>query len=118
MGLAHIESKDPANLPMAKEIAETLHQVYPNHSWSVRIDGGVVVIKNFSISGTCGMVRKYEALKGDAMVRRKDVIMAAGELLERAHLRRGAYEGQRVETLERDKDVKWQAPLFEQPEIH
>ena len=118
MALAYIEAKNPADLPLAKEINETLHLAYPNHSWWVRIDGGLVIIKHFSISGTCGMVRKYADLAGDAMVRKRSVISAAGELLERAHMRRGAYEEQSVTTLEHDKDVKWQAPLVVQPEYH
>lgn len=118
MALAYIEAQNPADLPMAKEINETLAAAYPNHSWWVRIDGGLVIIKHFSIGGTCGMVRKYADLSHDAMVRKRGVISAAGELLERAHLRRGSYEAQPVTVLERDKDVKWQPPLIVQPEIH
>ena len=118
MAYAYAESQDPANLPMAKEMLEVLNVAYPNHSFWVRIDGGVVVIKHFSISGTCGMVRKYRDLCGDSLARKREVIRAAGELLERAGLRRGAYEAQLVTNLERDKDVKWQPPLVIQPEIH
>lgn len=119
MALAYIEAKNPADLPMAKEINETLHLAYPNNSWWVRIDGGLVIIKHFSISGTCGMVRKYRDLAGDAMHRRREVIRAAGELLERAGLRRGAYEEQVVKKLEHDGDVKWQAnPIVVVPETH
>lgn len=111
MGIAYTESRDPANLPMAKEIVEVLTFAYPNHSWWVRIDGGVVIIKHFGISGTVGMVRKYDALASDAMARKRDVIRAAGELLERAGLRRGAYDGQAVTDLEHDKDVAWKAQI-------
>jgi hypothetical protein len=118
MALAYIEAADPADLPMAKEINETLHAVYPNHSWWVRIDGGLVIIKHFSISGTCGMVRKYADLAHDALARKRNVIMAAGELLERAGMKRGAYEAQPVTHLERDKDVKWQPQVLVQPEVH
>jgi len=118
MGLAYIESADPANLPMAKEIIETLHAAYPNHSWWVRIDGGLVIIKHFSVSGTCGMVRKYADIAHDAMVRKRSVIQAAGELLERANMPRGAYEAQHVVKFDGEKDVKWQAPIIAQPEFH
>lgn len=111
MAIAYTESADPKNLPLAKEIAEILTFAYPNHSWWVRIDGGLVIIKHFGISGTCGMVRDYSHLASDANVRKRDVIRAAGELLERAGLRRGTFDGARVKNLERDKDVKWEAPI-------
>ena len=118
MALAYAESQDPANLPMAKEILEYLVAAYPNHSWWVRIDGGLVVIKHFGISNTCGMVRQYSSLSHDAHVRRHDVIMSAGELLERAGLPRGPYEEQQVTKLETEKGVKWQPQLIVQPVIH
>lgn len=111
MAIAYAESEDPKNLSLAKEMLETLNATYPNHSWWVRIDGGIVIIKHFGISGTCGMVRRYDQLAHDALARKRDVIMAAGELLERAGLRRGAYNGEPVDNLERDKDVKWERPL-------
>lgn len=111
MGIAYTESRDPANLPLAKEIVETLTFAYPNHSWWVRIDGGLVIIKHFGISGVVGMVRRYDALAHDALVRKRDVILAAGELLERAGLPRGAYQGEAVTHLEHDKDVKWAAQI-------
>lgn len=118
MAIAYAESENPANLGMAKEILETLNTAYPNHSWWVRIDGGLVIIKHFSISNTCGMVRRFDQLAGDAMVRKRNVIMAAGELLERAGMRRGAYESHAVTNFEVERDVKWQAPLIIQPEVH
>jgi hypothetical protein len=100
MAIVRTESADPANLPMAKEIAEILTAAYPNHSWYVRIDGGLVIIKNLAISVTASMVRHLTALDHDATARKRDVIMAAGEFLEAAHMRRGAYEGEAARVLE------------------
>lgn len=114
MAVIYTESADPVNLPLAKEIAEVLTFAYPNHSWWVRIDGGIVVIKHFDISTTCGMVCRYDQLASDAMVRKRDVIRSAGELLERAHLRRGARDGDPVVRLDHEKDVKWQPKVKRQ----
>ena len=110
MALAHIESADPTNLPLAKEMCETLHLTYPNHSWSVRIDGGIVFIRHFGISGTIGMARKFKSLSYDAHARKVDVIRAAGELLERAGLKRGARRDEKVERLEGGEAFGWAKP--------
>ena len=100
MGYAMTESRDTANLPMAKEIAEILSLAYPNHSWHVRVDGGLVIIKNMNISESASMVRKYSEIAHDAGIRKRDVIMAAGEFLEAAHMRRGYFEGRAATQLE------------------
>lgn len=118
MGLAYAESENPANLPMAKEMLETLHAAYPNHSWWVRIDGGVVIIKHFSISGTCGMVRPFHIIAHDAQARKRDIIRAAGELLERANMKRGGYEEQAITKFDTESDVRWTRPGIIQPEVH
>ena len=100
MSFAITESQDPANLPMCKEIAETLSIAYPGHSWHVRIDGGLLIIKNMNISETAAMVRKYRDIEHDATIRKKAVIMAAGEFLEAAHMQRGWYQGETAKVLE------------------
>lgn len=100
MSYAITESEDSSNLPMAREIAETLTMAYPGHSWHVRIDGGIVIIKNMNISTTAGMVRQFSDLAHDAGYRKKEVIRAAGEFLEAAHMRRGYFDGEAAKTLE------------------
>ena len=97
---AMTESADPANLPMCKEIAEYLSAAYPGHSWHVRIDGGILIIKNMAISATAGMVRKLKDIDHDAGKRKHDVVMAAGEFLECANMRRRQYEGGTAKNLE------------------
>lgn len=114
MAIIRTESADPANLPMAKEIAEILVAAYPSHSWYVRIDGGLVIIKNLAISTQAGMVRHLTTLDHDAAARKRDVIRAAGEFLEAAHMRRGAYEGEAARVLE---GVDGFTPLLHPPGI-
>ena len=94
------ESADPRNLPMCKEIGEYITTAYPGHLWYVRIDGGMLIIKNYAISDTWSMTRKLADIQHDANKRKHDVIMAAGEFLECAAMRRGAYEGEYAQQLE------------------
>lgn len=94
------ESADEANFPMCKEIAETLSTAYPGYGWHVRIDGGLLIIKSMKISTTASMVRHYKEIAHDAGIRKKEVIMAAGEFLEAAHMRRGRWQGENAKTLE------------------
>ncbi len=93
MAYAMTESEDDANLPMCKEIAEYLCGAYPGHSWHVRIDGGLLIIKNMNISPTAAMVRRFSSIAHDAKKRKHDVVMAAGELLEAANMVRGKHDG-------------------------
>lgn len=101
MSYAITESADSQNLQMAKEIAQDLTMAFPGHSWHVRIDGGLLIIKNMNISVTASMVRHIKELDHDAGKRKHDVVMAAGEFLEAANMRRGAWrEGEIAQSLE------------------
>ena len=94
------ESQEASNLPKCKEIAEYLAQAYPGHTWYIRIDGGCLIIKNLKIHDKAAMVRKLNTLYQDAERLKHDVVMAAGEFLECAGMRRRAYEGDHVTKLE------------------
>ena len=94
------ETEEIQDLGLAKDIAETLHQTYPGHLWAVSVKGGAVFIKNLYISDKFGMVLHYNNIKGDAGARKKRVINAAGEFLERARMKRGAYTGQVVKQVD------------------
>jgi hypothetical protein len=72
------ESADEANLPMCKEIAEYLVEAYPGYPWHVRIDGGMLIIKNMKISDTWSMTRKFSDIAHDAKRRKYEVVMAGG----------------------------------------
>lgn len=100
------ESADEANLPMCKEIAGYLTEAYPGHPWHVRIDGGILIIKNMRISNTWSMTRKYSAIAHDAKRRKYEVVMAAGAFLEAAHMRRGMATGETAKVLEERLDKK------------
>jgi hypothetical protein len=75
---------------MANVMATVLNKAYPGHLWAVNVDiaGGVVHIRNLFLSGRWGFVVKLADVQDD--VENKQLMRAAGELLERYRLRRGA----------------------------
>ncbi|MDI3349079.1 hypothetical protein PIGBHMHK_00645 [Mycoplasmopsis arginini] len=73
---------------------------YPNHLWAVSVKGGIIVIKAMNISSNHGVVIKMNDVMHDVKVRSREVMRAGGELLERARLVRGAYNGDKALTLE------------------
>jgi hypothetical protein len=78
---------------LAKNAADLLNKHYPNHLWAVHVNseekGGVMVIKNFSISFRYGYVLHLNKLDPEM----KKVLMAGGEILERAKMKRGKWNG-------------------------
>lgn len=116
MALVHCFGDNPLADAYAKDAAEILTTAYPNHSWWVECKQGVLVIKHLEASGArgqVGMLRKVEALAHDAGARKKDLLMAAGELLERAGMPRGARTEDPVTHIELDKPLRkhWHKPI-------
>lgn len=105
------ESSDPLNLPMCKEIAQYLTHAYPGHPWHVRIDGGMLIIKEMRISDKWAMCRKFSDIAHDAKRRKYEVVMAAGEFLECANMKRGQASGETAKTLEGRLDKNKFTPL-------
>lgn len=98
MSILLTEQDDIRDVSLCKDIGETLHKHYPDHLWAVMVQGGTIVIQNLNISTRMGMrfpISKYYADPGN-----KEVIRKAGELLERAHMFRGAYDGEQAKILE------------------
>lgn len=88
--IVRADTEHVQDLGLAKDIGETLHAAYPGHMWAITVQGGVAIIKDLYISSQWGMVLHYSNLVADAGVRRKKVVAAGGELLERASIARGA----------------------------
>lgn len=76
---------------LAKRCADLLNSHYPGYLWAVNVNstatGGVMFIKNFSVSYRYGYTLHIEKL--DNKLRK--VLMAGGEILERARLNRGRW---------------------------
>lgn len=105
MAIVYCFGDNPLADSLAKSSAEALTLAYPNHSWWVECKGGVLVIKHFDISDKIGMVRKVAALSADANAFKRDIIMAAGELLERVGLARGGRNEDPVLKIEAPKHI-------------
>lgn len=77
---------------LCKNAADTLAQHYPYpHLWAVNIEGGVMNIRNLF----CSPVWGYRIPRpGDrtASELHREVMMGAGEILERFHMRRGRFD--------------------------
>ena len=95
--IVQAETEDAQDMNLAKDIAEILHEYYPGHLWAVTVKGGIAMIKDLYISSLWGYVLKYKDIVGDAGARKKAVMRAGGEILERAKLERGPRQlGQEV----------------------
>lgn len=82
---------NPAATHLAKDLLNDLCTKYGNYSWGVRIVGGVVHVCEMSAATTSvkwGMARKLLASDFSASNLKKDVLMSAGEWLERGNLPR------------------------------
>jgi hypothetical protein len=106
MALIFCNGVTPMEDAYAKRAAESLVTAYPNHSWWVECKGGALIIKHFGISGTLGMVRHLASLDSSATAFKREVVRAAGELLERAGLPRRDYRGETVKSFDGDRYTK------------
>lgn len=105
--LVQAETEDAVDMTMAKDIAETLYGHYPGHLWGVYVKSGVAVIKALNISSLYGYVLHYGKIANDAGHRARRVIMAGGEILERANMRRGMRkEGEKAIAVDGIADYK------------
>ena len=108
--IIYSEGATPAQEDEAKVILEVLSVCYPGHPWSVRVYDGGFFIRHLQFPKNWGMNCKYRHFSHDAAVFKKEIIMKAGEWLERANIKRGRYDAEqpdyRVEGVpERDQPV-------------
>lgn len=78
---------------MAGGMLRDLVDTYPGHAWFIVIRSGVIHVKDLDINDKWGMCLHYSQMKGDAAERKRNLIRAAGEFLERANLKRGRATG-------------------------
>lgn len=95
-----IDTEHTQDEPLAEGMLADLCRAYPGHAWFVVIKGGIVQVKDMELNDKWGMVLHYSQIKGDANERKRQVVNAAGEFLERARLKRGASEGAHVTSVE------------------
>jgi hypothetical protein len=95
-----VEADDDRDDAKAAEVARILCEAYPCHPWHVRIGCGVIVIKHLRLSSKYGMNRHYSRVTFDAKVLKREIVMAAGEFLERAGMVRGLDQGDKPKSVE------------------
>ena len=95
-GVVGIDCEHDRDDPMAMGMVKDLCQAHPGHAWFVVIRGGVVHIKDMDMHPDWGMCIHYNDIKSDAADRKKQVLWAAGEFLERARRRNGKIEFQDI----------------------
>ena len=91
------------DLAIARDMAEVLHAIYPDHAWAVtcECDKGIATVRNLALAGNWGFVLKLADLYS-ASSWKKMVVRAGGELLERFMLRRGAADSAAIASLDHD----------------
>lgn len=108
--ILYSEGRTTAQEADAEKVLGILCDVYPGHPWAVRVDGGCIFIRHLELGNNWGMNVKYNKVNHDAAVFKKEIIMKAGEWLERAGLVRGRANGDeiiRVEGIpERDQPIR------------
>lgn len=96
---------------LAEATARILVEKYPAHNWTIGWQGGSIWFKNKAISDEFGMWLHPEMSATFSEYKDK-VVRFAGELLERAHMVRGAWKGNQAVVLEGlDADAKFKFDL-------
>lgn len=96
MNLVGIDVENDADATMATGCVRDLVDHYPGHDWHVMVKGGILHVKAMNINPNWGMCLHYSQIKSDAQERKRSLLRAAGEFLERANLRRGRREDETV----------------------
>jgi hypothetical protein len=90
MTVLYKEGATKAQEDEAQWILEALDFAYPDHPWSVRVYPGGFFIRHMNLDATWGM--NCRGSYASASLLKKDVILKAGEFLERAGLPRSRWD--------------------------
>tara|TARA_R110002020_G_scaffold160008_3_gene344321 strand:- start:8631 stop:8975 length:345 start_codon:yes stop_codon:yes gene_type:complete len=92
--------KEASITTLVKNVADTLYKHYPGHLWAVgpSNDYSMLAIWNEGLSLKYGMWIRVTDIDPEY----KNVMRWAGELLERAKIKRGRANEEELESLERD----------------
>lgn len=106
MSILQAHSEHDQDFTMAKDIADLLFESYPGHLWAVHVRSGVATIHAMNISSLWGYVLHYANIAHNFGERKRKVLKAGGEILERAHLVRGERRDEVNTVLEGVADYK------------
>ena len=89
IGINEVTStEDSGEEELARRVAEYLVEAYPRHLWYVGWQGGAIVIKHGATDTRFGFVLPKHFSASDL---KRNAILGAGELLERAGIPRSAW---------------------------
>lgn len=90
------EGATDAQRDEAHAILGALDTAYPGHPWAVRVYDGGFFIRHLDFPANYGMNAKFKDSGYSASALKRDVILKAGEWLERANLKRGRSNGDTI----------------------
>lgn len=90
--IVYSEGATKAQEDEANSILEVLSTAYPSHPWGVRVYDGGFFIRHLDFPPDWGMNCNKPTLAYSASALKRQIIMMAGEWLERANLKRGRGE--------------------------
>jgi len=97
-----VEGHELADIALAKRCADALNEHYPGHLWAVHLNdeemGGILIIRNLAVSFQYGYVLHLSTIHADPNL--KCVMRAGGEILERASMIRGRWDGEDAKYIE------------------
>lgn len=110
--ILYSEGATKAQEDEANSILEALTIAYPNHPWAVRVYPGGFFIQHLDYDGPYGMNCKYKTSGFSWSAMKREIIMKAGEWLERSGLARRVGDGDQV--IQRVEGIaeKWQPAEF------
>lgn len=99
--ILYTDGATQAQTDEAEDILTVLTTIYPGHPWAVRVYDGGFFIRHLAFPANWGMNCKFKSVGHDWAVMKREIILMAGEWLERAALARGRYDAdQEIEHLE------------------
>lgn len=98
--ILYSEGATKAQEDEANGIIHALTVAYPGYPWAVRVYDGGFFIRNLEYPYNWGMNFLYKSFGYSASAMQREIILKAGEWLERAHLKRGRNNGDEIEILE------------------
>ena len=111
------EGATQAQIDEAHVILEVLCFAYPGHPWAVSVYDGGFFIRNLKFPKNWGMNCHTRNVDHDAAVMKREIILMAGEWLERAGMKRGRHDAdQEIKRLEGVPE-KYQPVLAERPQV-
>ena len=107
------EGQTPMDDAVCARAAKVLMLKYPvesPHLWLVNVRDNAIWLKS-SMTGKACMVRHLSTIDFSSSNFEHEIEMAAGELLERAHLSRSSTDLDYAKKLDGGEAIKWKPPL-------